>query len=533
MAIVKFTASLDNTIVNAYQENMTTRGTGANCGQADIIEAYSIYSRQMASSSATSGSQELSRILIQFPITDISAQRSSGSIPASGSASFYLKLHNAVTTKTVPREYTLQVVPVSQEWQEGLGLDLENYTDLTKGNIGSNWMSASNTSGWTSSVGCVGGSYLTGADDPSFKQAFNTGLEDLEMDITPLVEHWIAGTIDNYGVGVFLSSSYEAYYSASNDSETNPLYTGSIINNTGGATVSYYTKRFFGRGTQYFFKKPTIEVRWNSVTRDDRGDFYYSSSLAPAADNKNTLYLYNYIRGKLQNIPAIGTTGSIMVSLYSGSAKNNAPSGSKLLLCGDTYAVTGGYVSTGIYSASICATASSSPLKTLYDVWWSGSHTSPSFTKNGTEFFTGSSLPKQFGATTDTREAAHYINITNLQNRYSPTEKARLSLYIRNRNWNPTIYTKAKAAAPHVPVVSASYRVFRVMDALEVVPHNTGSDFSTGLSYDVSGNYFDFNMKLLEPGYEYGFKFSFYDDELSSWLEQDEIFKFRVVNYEY
>jgi len=40
-------------------------------------------------------------------------------------------------------------------------------------------------------------------------------------------------------------------------------------------------------------------------------------------------------------------------------------------------------------------------------------------------------------------------------------------------------------------------------------------------------------MKLLEPGYEYGFKFSFYDDELNSWLEQDEIFKFRVVNNEY
>jgi hypothetical protein len=75
--------------------------------------------------------------------------------------------------------------------------------------------------------------------------------------------------------------------------------------------------------------------------------------------------------------------------------------------------------------------------------------------------------------------------------------------------------------------------VFRILDALEAVAHNTGSDFATGLSYDVSGNYFDFNMKLLEPGYEYGFKFSFYDDELNSWLEQDEIFKFRVVNNEY
>jgi hypothetical protein len=534
MSIVRYTASLDNTIVNAFQPNLTTRGTGANCGQADIVEVYSIYGHApMATASATSGSQELSRILIQFPIADIIADRAAKKIPATGSVSFHLKLYNAETSKTVPRDFALEVFPVSQEWQEGLGLDLETYKDLTKGNIGSNWIKATKTTNWTSSAGAVGGSYLTGTSDPRFKQTFSTGLEDLEIDISPLVEHWIHDTIDNYGVGVMLSSSYEAYYSASNDAIVNPLYTGSIINNTGGAEDSYYTKRFFGRGTQYFFKKPCIEARWDSATRDDRGDFYYSSSLAPAADNENTIYIYNYVRGKLQNIPAVGTTGSIMVSLYSGSATNAAPSGSKLVLCGGAYAVTGGYVSTGIYSASICTTASATPLKTLYDVWWSGSHAASGHSTQGIEFFTGSIKPKTHGATTDVREPTYYINISNLQNRYSPTETARFSLYIRNKNWNPTIYTKAKATPEHLPIVSASYRVFRVLDALEVLPHDTGSNFSTGLSYDVSGNYFNFDMKLLDPGYEYGFKFAFYDDELKSWLEQDEMFKFRVVNHEY
>jgi len=95
------------------------------------------------------------------------------------------------------------------------------------------------------------------------------------------------------------------------------------------------------------------------------------------------------------------------------------------------------------------------------------------------------------------------------------------------------MYTKAQKTPEHFPVVSAPYRVFRILDALEAVAHNTFSDVVTGLSYDVAGNYFDDNMKLLERGYEYGFKFSFYDDELNSWLEQDEIFKFRVVNNEY
>ena len=330
-----------------------------------------------------------------------------------------------------------------------------------------------------------------------------------------------------------LSSSYEAYYSASNDYIEVPLYTGSIINNTGGAQTSYYTKRFFGRGTQYFYKRPVIEARWDSTIRDDRGDFYYSSSLAPGPDNMNTLYIYNYVRGRLQNIPAVGITGSIMVSLYSGSAKNNAPSGSKLILGDGKYAVTGGYVSTGIYSASISATASTTSVKTLYDVWWSGSHASPSHTADGIEFFTGSLTPDKFAATTNTREPVYYINITNLQQQYSPTETARFNLYVRNKYWDPTIYTKAKATAPHVAIVSASYRVVRILDGLEVISHDTGSSFATGLSYDVSGNYVDLNMKSLEPGYEYGMRFSFYDDELSSWTEQDETFKFRVTDYEY
>ena len=49
----------------------------------------------------------------------------------------------------------------------------------------------------------------------------------------------------------------------------------------------------------------------------------------------------------------------------------------------------------------------------------------------------------------------------------------------------------------------------------------------------VSGNYFDFDMKLLQPDYEYGFKVAFYDEELSSWQEQEELFKFRVNKNEY
>ena len=157
----------------------------------------------------------------------------------------------------------MTISAVSQSWQEGVGLDLEGYADLTKGNPGANWMSASDSAAWTR----VGGDYLTDTAAIMYTQTFEKGTEDIEIDISELVERWAAGTVNNYGVGIHLSSSYEAYYSGSAGADS-----GSILNNTDGATKSYYTKRFFARGTQYFFKRPVIEARWNSSEKDDRGN---------------------------------------------------------------------------------------------------------------------------------------------------------------------------------------------------------------------------------------------------------------------
>ena len=198
----------------------------------------------------------------------------------------------------------------------------------------------------------------------------------------------------------------------------------------------------FARGTQYFFKKPVIEARWNSSTRDDRADFYYSSSLASGPDNLNTLYLFNYVRGRLANIPEIGSTGSIMVSLFSGSANDTAPSGSRLELSigggvqkvGSTSVytfATGGYVSTGIYSCSLAITAASTPLKTLYDVWSTGSVVDGDHYK--TRFFTGSIKPESLYASSYSQGNQRYVvNIKNLRSKYFSEEEARFNVYARS-----------------------------------------------------------------------------------------------------
>jgi hypothetical protein len=233
--------------------------------------------------------------------------------------------------------------------------------------------------------------------------------------------------------------------------------------------------------------------------------------------------LYNYVRGRLVNIPAVGT-GNIDVSLYSGSS---APTGSKLVLYDGETSITGGHVSTGIYSASIAITSAVKPLATLFDVWHSSSDGTV------TEYFTSSAKPKTLLGSINTREPVYYLNITNMRDLYRSDETARFNLYVRERNWKPTIYTVASSEIQTLSIPSASYRVYRPLDGFEAIPYETGSKFATGLSYDVSGNYFDFDMRLLDPGYAYAFKFAFYDPELKTWSEQKETFRFRVESYEY
>ena len=224
MTILRFSASADNTITNAYQSNLTTRGTGSNMGQSDVLEVFSIYAQQSIDS------VEKSRILVQFPVTEITAKRSAGIIPASGKVDFILKMYNAPHFSSTPKDYKLIVAPLSRAWEEGYGLDMEEYSDLTYNKEGSNWLRASEAEAWT----VAGGDFIS---SDAVTASFSSGLEDLSIDVTSIVEKWIltggGGGYNNYGLAVYLDGDYE-------DSTSR----------------SYHTKKFFARSSEFFYKRP-------------------------------------------------------------------------------------------------------------------------------------------------------------------------------------------------------------------------------------------------------------------------------------
>lgn len=616
MAIKRYPSVKDNTISTAYKFNLSNRGTLSNMGSSDILELFAIYGQ------ATSSSLEQSRILIDFPIQSISNDRDAGIIPQSGSVVFKLKLFNAEHNQTTPEKITISARIITRDWNEGSGLDMEDFKDEDA----SNWLSASNGKQWYSQ----GGDYLQESRiseapiDLFYTQYLETGAEGLDIDITPVVEQYIknikgsvsfatgsisfnhtypptigqtftlytwqgdyrtfmlSNTTGSVGKTIFflhdahpntssinlitavnehlgdyivatgqgdgtahgenLTASFSqtgaTFYGNTVISSSAHPVTASLTNFTGGDGAinygfllklsgsledgslkkSYYTKKFFARSSHHMLERPTLEAQWDSSISDDRGNIIKSSSLAPASDNLNTIYLYNRRRNRLVDIPDTGSNllVSLVPSIGSAPVSLAGPDVSEP----DTF-ITASRHSKGIYKARFAYSGTETALR---DIW----HYTGSDTNGYPQLFTGS----QFSVNTEVAQSHHVIpyyvtSITNLKSSYDSSEQVTFRIYTRNKNWKPNIYTSATSTAPVNVIREAYYKIKRVSDDMVVIPYTTGSTPSySSLSYDISGSYFDLDMSILEPNYLYEISLLYKDGE--DYIEQKEKFKFRV-----
>jgi|10_taG_2_1085330.scaffolds.fasta_scaffold04864_2 hypothetical protein len=501
MAIKRYYANIDNTITNAFKGSLVTRGTGSNMGAADILETFVIHGQTSASISAANAEQ--SRVLIHFPVDTILSDITAGSVPSS-SVSYTLKMFNAPHAGTTPLSYSLDVAIAKSEWIEGRGLDMDNYTDLGA----SNWGQRKTNVAWTTE----GGDYYRDSDFTNVPRSasyfFSGGVEDLTVNIDFAMDRWRAGAVNNYG---FLIKNSDKVIS--------------------GSLGSFYTKKFFGRTSEYFLKRPYIQAEWDSSRQDNRGNFAVSSSLLTGEDNLNTLYLYNVINGQLKNIPHLAKN-YLRVAVYSALSGAAIPG---LIVDGNnntvTY-VTGGLLNefgtdiTGIYTASFACTGTQD---VLYDVWYTGS-VGPDFSSNPVQYFTGSYEPQVLTASPLIYEDKKVTTIANLEPTYRQGQQPRLRAFIRKYDWNPNIYNVAVGTIKPQIIEEAYYRVFRTIDRQDVISFGTGSSNATKMSFDVSGNYFDLDTSYLDKGYSYGIQFAYKLN--GQYKVQPDIFKFRISEEE-
>jgi hypothetical protein len=454
MGIYRSYLSQDNWITNRIVDSIAQ--TGSNHGADPVLTVFAVKSN-------TSGAFELARSLIKFSLTELSGKVFSDRIIPSASVSYFLKMFDMKHGETIPTSYDLFVYPLSSSWDEGTGVEMYG---IDKGYA--NWEKATSTRYWA-----ITGSDFFTSSYGSGSQHFDRGQENLEVDITSIVNAWLTGGLVNNGLIIKLGSAEE--YNA----------------------TDYYVKEFHGRESKFVEYLPHLEARWSSVKKDNRNNFAYNQN--------NNLYFYNFIRGQLAN-----ATEPVLVRVqdFTGS------SGSGNFIT----TITASLVETGIYSASFTIVNTASFSATFYDIWHSGAFA----------YMTGNFRPQNLTGSTADQYYDFTANINNLRQVYDSSEEARFKVNVRKKNFrtHATVLKSASLDMDREYIESMYYSIINDETGFIVVPFGTGSaNPYTKLSYNSEGNYFDLFFNCFVPGFKYRIKLLIQNNKDKKILDDDWIFK--------
>jgi len=444
-----------DTFISNYGPN-DVRKTGSNFGSCEILHTF-----RLAPVSGTAGgyfaTASLGNILSKFDLSPIQSLTASLAAPSTG-ITYKLRMTDTVHDQTLPSSFDLLIQAVSQDWDEGNGHDVDNFSDSGV----ANWEKAKTTSYWTSAGASGSGPIVTAH--------FDTGHENIDANVTPIINAWLTGGLPNYGFLIKMSASSADY----NDR---------------------YIKMFHGRNTFFPDKRPYVEAEWDDCVRDDRNNFLF--------DYTGSLVLYNRVRGQLANIPTIGT-GSIYLRIDDAS--------------GSVKTITGSLVKTGIYSASFALPTGSYSGSIFRDVWFSGSRA----------FMTGTMHFLDSTSHENDSQSVYFVNVKNLKNQYSIDDKVIFNVFVRNQDYNPAVVLTASSGPDGLVIDRMFYKIMNDRTNLDVVSFGTGSgEEFTRLSYDQKGNYFSFYMNCLSAGNVYRLVFLCDVDGQNQII--DKQWKFRVV----
>ena len=221
----------------------------------------------------------ISRFIVKFDIIDLQSKLQSKDINSSLISSYRLKMKNSIPgnkilepeyefdtlNKNIAASFDLIVFPIDMDWDEGRGYNLEKEKYIVKqaGNPQitgySNWNSATSTNNWSEP-----GVFTNPTASTSFysTQHFDIGNEDIDMDITDIVNDWLSGGSVNNGLGIAYRRDYELM-----------------------STNTRYISSFFTNHTNTAYK-PYIEVVSNQSFKDDRTNI--------TNNRQSKLFLYTF-----------------------------------------------------------------------------------------------------------------------------------------------------------------------------------------------------------------------------------------------
>jgi len=391
------------------------RSLTANLGLSPILQVHNIFS-------TVKDRKEFARIFIKFNLSALTGSINAGDLPdptTDSTVSAYLYMFDAKHEDEIATSFNIDVHPLTQEWDEGRGLDIEDLAETGYANA----LSAQSTVAWTT----TGGKFKI--DASSATQHFNHGEENLRVKITDLFVDWLGGNTGNFGVAIKMSDAQE-------------IKTGT------NSALSHNFKKFHGRETNTTMA-PYIQLEWDDSIKDDRAEISFNST--------GNLYFYNIVNGQLQDLNTTGPfPGNITISGDSTSIKTGLVAARK---------------SKGIYKCDIgTLPLTSNTYSTFKDNWF----VSASPTANYAFTFTTSNPASGF----DNFKTSEYrISMQNIKREYEKGSKGRVRIHIKDDSTTFTALTAATTAVTNFIVTDGTIEIREsTTDEVEVSAYNISRD---------------------------------------------------------
>jgi len=503
------TASKDTYITNKIIANKF-RATDSNTGQASTLDLFKLYAESTSGSNASP--VEISRLLIKFDLKPIRDLTSSFLDISHSSFSVNLNLSDIYGGQTLPSNFNISVFPLSKSFDEGIGRDIINFSDLDT----ANFLTASVLDGspvlWTregaDKQGLLGsanidiissGSLGAGVVNLIKSQKFSMGTEDLSVDVTNIISGILSSQIPDCGFRISFSGSEET------DAKTR------------------FVKRFASRNTSNYTKKPRLLVKYNDTIQDHGASFFFNLS--------GSLFLNSFERHELSNIKsgsaATSIAGNSCLHLRIISGSIDRGTFFTKTVTGSQHKTGDNYM-TGVYSATFAISQfASETLRNHIKNANSASFSAIWSSLDETVTYLSSSLLINISPKTsfNNKPSRLLVHVTNLSPVYQKDEKVRFRIFVEN--------VDREIVATKVPIETVSQiytqMYYRVRDTISnevVIPFGT-SDNSTLCSTDGGGMYFDFYMDSLSPGRVYTIDFKIKEASVDQ-LFTDVAAKFKI-----
>lgn len=291
-----------------YPEKEATIASGfiyenLNSSQENI---FSLFYGGGATDTAPARRNSISRHLMYFDLSDLQHKYADFTINSAYTTSYILKCTNTIPSdkilepefvydvlnKNIAASFDLIAFPIPQFWDEGRGGSLDDQKAITFRNMSAvmtgftNWLSATSQNSWSEP-----GIYNNPSASTSFisTQHFSIGNENIEIDVTNIVNNWLSGGSSNYGIALAYSRPFELL--STDTRYISSFNTAKILSST----------------------KPYLEVNFNQIIRDDR---HFVTN-----NRTSRLFLYTFSGNQATNYYSAGTVNiknSANVVIHSG-----------------------------------------------------------------------------------------------------------------------------------------------------------------------------------------------------------------------